>query len=199
MYYGRNRENFFSKPSSVVEEAIGEKSLLIQSVLKEREFISNKTKDVNELILEAFEDEKLSDICKSKNTEKFINYLIDKNILVAESNSSLNNVRGWFKSESVIYVQTYAAGHTMVGSEAAVFLIAIAVGVTVAVNKPGPEEKRSASFELKNSIYKNCSLLATKLGGDEFGLEIYNFFGKLENGTYKLLQKDDEISGNTTI
>lgn len=200
MYYGRNRENFFSRPSSVLEKNIGERTLSIQSVLKKRKILNNETRDVNRLILEAFADNQLSEICKSKNTERFIKYLIDKNILVAESSGSTSkDTRGWFKTDSVVYTQTYAAGHTMVGSEAAVFILAIAVGVAIAVRKPGPEENKSVEIELKNSIYKNCSLLAAKLGGQEFGQEVYKFFGKLENGTYRLLQRDEELSGEAAI
>lgn len=70
MYYGRNRENFFSRPSSVLEKNIGERTLSIQSVLKKRKILNNETRDVNRLILEAFADNQLSEICKSKKYRK---------------------------------------------------------------------------------------------------------------------------------
>lgn len=203
MYYGRNRENFFSQPSSVVEGNEEEKFLLIQSVIDEKERINSKTKDINQLLLEAFEDNHLSDICQSREIEKLIGYLIDKKILVPQNTADFNDdSRGWYNVDSFVSVQTYVAGHTIVGSAAAVVVAAITVAVGAAIalviRKPDEENQR-VEIELKNSIYKSCALLASKFGGVDFGNEAYDFFQKLENGTYRIVKKDVDNSEDSIV
>jgi hypothetical protein len=88
---------------------------------------------------------------------------------------------------------TYVAGHTIVGSEAAVFIVAIAVGLAFAVGvKTTQQDKLRVGLNLKNSLYKNCIGLISKISGADFVDELYDFFVKLETGVYEIVVKDEK-------
>ncbi|EMF0060615.1 hypothetical protein PFZ79_002446 [Enterococcus hirae] len=181
--YDRKRVNLFGIPNSVRRNRKAKMNKLkINSDFSVVSVNSSQKKDVNQMLVELFEDNNFEQICKTEDKKQFVNYLYKNGILSVAAQSGISDKNGWLQAHAYVSTETVAVAALQV--LAVVGVVAVAIITADDVNECKIEKSTYFETEIRNPILNICRILAYKFGSKKFSENVSELFNGLENGKY---------------